>query len=219
MYQTTAQKAATIRQTIKEELGFNSRQVSVRCSAGGGSIRVEINVAVGDKFRQIERIAEAQESVRYCEASGEILSGGNTFVTVGFNCELVKATAPQFYDWLDSLTIEHEDRMHPSDLYSNDGGVVSRIMVSRTAAGFSHRMWGGCRYDRDEFARIMARYFLRGVRPEEEQAEIAPAVEVVASPAIFEAPGEPFELTALAIRAALAVGWSGMSSGVAERFH
>lgn len=79
-YITDAEAAKTIRREIKAELGLNARQVSVRCH--GGSISVTIKVPHAKK--PIQAIAARQEIVRRCEYSGDILSGGNRFVSVSY---------------------------------------------------------------------------------------------------------------------------------------
>ena len=73
--------AKEIRNRLKAELGLNSRQVSVR-SSRGSAIHVTIKVPVAKS--PIEAIAKGAECVRRCEFSGDILSGGNTFVFVEY---------------------------------------------------------------------------------------------------------------------------------------
>jgi hypothetical protein len=81
---TTAEKAKQIRQGLKV-LGINSRSVSVRSDvySMGATIRVLIMDGAVKKA-PVEAIARQAEDVRRDEASGEILSGGNTFVTVEY---------------------------------------------------------------------------------------------------------------------------------------
>jgi hypothetical protein len=84
-YKSTATHAAEIRAAYKAR-GWTSRMVSVRTStySMGSSIRVEIKSPEIDAG-EAERIAEEHESIRSCEYSGEILSGGNRFVNVGYS--------------------------------------------------------------------------------------------------------------------------------------
>ncbi len=82
----------TIVAAIKS-LGYNSRQVSVKndCSSYELTIRdASVNMAA------IEAIAKNNEFVSRYEASGEILSGGNTFVFVRI-ADSVKAIWCQKY--------------------------------------------------------------------------------------------------------------------------
>jgi len=72
-----------IRQDIKSELGYNSRQVSVRENPGGLSTSITVRLKQpGLDFDQIEKITERHVHVDRCERSGEILGGGNTYVFV-----------------------------------------------------------------------------------------------------------------------------------------
>jgi len=72
-----------IRQDIKSELGYNSRQVSVRENPGGLSTSITVRLKEPNlDFDQIEQIAERHVKVDRCERTQEILGGGNTFVFV-----------------------------------------------------------------------------------------------------------------------------------------
>ena len=77
----SASVAASIRQAL-QTAGFGRLDVSVRQGPGSG-VRVEVRRALVPLDR-VQRIARAYESVRMCEASGEILCGGNTFVSVRY---------------------------------------------------------------------------------------------------------------------------------------
>lgn len=81
---STTDTAKQIRADLKSKLGLNSRQVSVRKSSGGGAVYVTI-LTTAASLDEVEKIARAYESVRYCEYSGEILCGGNTFVRVEYD--------------------------------------------------------------------------------------------------------------------------------------
>ena len=72
--------AKAIRQALKSELSITSKEVSVRTQRGG-SYRLNILTAKVDAAK-VKEIASRFESVRYCEATGYMLSGGNTFVFV-----------------------------------------------------------------------------------------------------------------------------------------
>lgn len=81
-YMSTAEKAQKIRDACKAR-GWNRRAVSVRVTPGG-SLRVEV-LSASVPLSVVRTIAKEQEHVRYCEASGEILSGGNTFVDASYS--------------------------------------------------------------------------------------------------------------------------------------
>lgn len=73
--------ANTIRSALKA-LGYGARDVSIRTRRATGSVRIEIkNWAV--PFQTVREIAAKHENVRR-DDSGEILSGGNIFVTVRY---------------------------------------------------------------------------------------------------------------------------------------
>ena len=74
--------AKEIRSELKKELGLNSRNVSVRCPHYG-CIRVEVkNKDTQKHYEAIKAIAKKYEKVDRCESTGEILSGGNTYIFV-----------------------------------------------------------------------------------------------------------------------------------------
>lgn len=68
---SAAEAAKVIRERIKRELGATSRQVSVRASSYsmGSSIHVKVRDA-GIRLMSVEHVDR-------CEATGEILNGGN----------------------------------------------------------------------------------------------------------------------------------------------
>lgn len=69
-----------IRKELKSQLGYNSRQVSVS-SRYYGSITFTVRDANVD-LEKVKQFSYQYESIRRCEVSGDILSGGNTFVDV-----------------------------------------------------------------------------------------------------------------------------------------
>lgn len=88
---TTAESAKKIRQEIKTKLGYTSRQVSVKSDnySMGSSINLSIKCKEAIyKKSEIGAIAKKEESIDRDNATGEILSGGNTFIHVGIDWEL-----------------------------------------------------------------------------------------------------------------------------------
>lgn len=77
-------EAKEIRKRIKDELGLNNRQVSVRGERCTYSWAIRVTIKVPVAKSKIEAIAKSAESIRRCEYSGEILSGGNTYVSVEY---------------------------------------------------------------------------------------------------------------------------------------
>jgi hypothetical protein len=99
MYKSTKEKAQEVRQQLKTE-GITSKQVSIRSDSN--SISIHIKDLTVSKQR-VEEAASGQEHIRRCEASGEILGGGNTFVFVEFDSNAVRAAGNDLletaYSW------------------------------------------------------------------------------------------------------------------------
>lgn len=84
-YETPADAAARIRAAYKAK-GWNQRKIGVRSESFsmGSSVTVEIRSPEVDEA-EAKRIAESAERISRCEITGEILSGGNRFVHVGYS--------------------------------------------------------------------------------------------------------------------------------------
>lgn len=90
---TAKEKAAKIREELKA-LGYGRKEVSVRCRRVTYSSAIEVTIrALGVSMEKVKDVALKAKSVRYCEASGEILLGGNTYVDVSYAHELEPAFA------------------------------------------------------------------------------------------------------------------------------
>lgn len=83
---TIARPADRLRAALKQA-GFNSRQVSVRHDHS--TLRVTIRDA-SVSLTRVQEIAGAFESVRRCEATGEILLGGNCYVDTEYDDKVIK---------------------------------------------------------------------------------------------------------------------------------
>lgn len=77
---TDSERVVAIRQALKEH-GYNNRKVGVRYD--GYAIWLTINDLAID-IKEIEQLAKGYESYERDEFTGEILSGGNTFVFVNY---------------------------------------------------------------------------------------------------------------------------------------
>lgn len=82
---TDNERLAAIRKELKEH-GYNNRRVGV--SYDGYAIRLNIKELAID-IKEIENIAMKYENYSRDERTGEILSGGNTFVFVDYDYRLV----------------------------------------------------------------------------------------------------------------------------------
>ena len=129
--------AKDIRKQIKNELGLNSRQVSVRSTAG--SIRVEVKVPVA--IAPIKEIAMQARRVRYCEFSGEILSGGNVFVNVSY----ARGALDGIVDRAAIEALEGDECLQLDKIQiDRDGSRPGEFVVWDLAEEFgkAHRVWG-----------------------------------------------------------------------------
>ena len=85
--------AKEIRAEIKKELNLNARQVSVRSDRGDFNVSVKVR---GVNFAKLEDLCKKFERVRRCEMSGDILSGGNTYVSVSIDYVLEQAVNSEY---------------------------------------------------------------------------------------------------------------------------
>lgn len=94
-YITAKESAKRIREEIKERFGLNSRQVSVQSDA------ISISVKVKDPdapIKEIRKIAKKYESIDYDHATGEILSGGNLYVSTVASREVHQAWRERYHE-------------------------------------------------------------------------------------------------------------------------
>lgn len=80
---TTKERVQAIRNTLKSN-GYSNRQISV---TNDGAIWVTIKDS-NIKLEDIENLVKKYEHYYADEATGEILSGGNTFVFVQYDYKL-----------------------------------------------------------------------------------------------------------------------------------
>jgi len=135
---TTAAHAATIRAEYKAK-GWTSRDISVTSSSYsmGSSITVRIkNPAV--PLAAAEAIANGHESIRRCEYSGEILSGGNRYVSVGYSHEAATAIEAQYADVLNAAAAAIE--ADPSDRSLHPVGDTG-FLLGRGSQGSGFSLW------------------------------------------------------------------------------
>ena len=77
----TKEKAVALRKSLKA-LGYGPRQVSVRTEffSGGSAINCKVKAPEVD-FTKVEELADSYKEIRRCEITGDILSGGNCYVS------------------------------------------------------------------------------------------------------------------------------------------
>ena len=96
---TTTEHAAAIRTTLKREHGWTGRQVSIR--AEYFSLGSSIEITVKDPavpLPVVKAAAQGAEHVRRCEVTGEILGGGNRYVSVRYSHEALQIIGRRYAD-------------------------------------------------------------------------------------------------------------------------
>lgn len=94
--------AKQIRDGLKV-LGLSSRQVSVQADSNGANVRIK-DFSVN--FNQVKELAKQFEEIRRCEYSGDILSGGNTYISISYDWQAEKALkeSQEYKDHLNWVT-------------------------------------------------------------------------------------------------------------------
>ena len=96
-----------LRKEFKEKLGANSRTISVR-NPHYSSIVITIKDLTIDKEKVIE-IAKKYESVDRCHVTGEVLAGGNTFVSVSYDDDILELEASRYIELAKHLLTKEEN--------------------------------------------------------------------------------------------------------------
>jgi len=93
----STETAKKIRKALKDK-GFNIKDFSVRSRSGSLSSSVNVfikNIKVD--IDEVKEITRRFKEIDYCEASGEILGGGNTFVFVEYDWEVLQEASKAKY--------------------------------------------------------------------------------------------------------------------------
>lgn len=92
-YTSLKEATANVRTALKA-MGYGPREISVRGESYsmGSSINVCVKVR-GVDLKAVEAVAMGAERVDRCEITGDILSGGNRFVHVKYDGELLASLA------------------------------------------------------------------------------------------------------------------------------
>lgn len=83
----TQEKLKAIRTHLKK-LGYSNRQISVQQKFAGLEEVISIIfkfMPSEELFEKVKQLTNKYKSVDYCEHSGEILAGGNTFINVSID--------------------------------------------------------------------------------------------------------------------------------------
>lgn len=135
----TKTEAKKIREALKKQ-GISSRQVSVQYDfySLGSCIRVEIKDPALE-MAPIAKLAQEAESVRRCEITGEILSGGNRYVKCNYSYEATQAREANIRDAVEKAV----DSISETDFHETIR--CSEYTVSRDANGMLH-LWDATRH-------------------------------------------------------------------------
>jgi len=128
-------EAKEIRKVLKDA-GFNSRRVSVRHEhySMGSSLHVTIRDASIEK-QEIEKLVRSFERIDRCSYTGEILSGGNTFMYIRYSAEAALARVEKIADKIQSAIDKLPDESNTLEKVEG-----SNIMIGRTGGHFT--VWG-----------------------------------------------------------------------------
>lgn len=140
---TTAQQAAQIRKSFKAE-GIKAA-VRTHNYSGGSSIYVRV---ISGNFDRAKQIANVARNVSYCEVTGEILSGGNTFVFVDWHDDAIDAKVAEVKsmvgDSIESLSNHESVVVLDGKFAVLHAGSQDFHVMRRTEDGLrdSHLAWG-----------------------------------------------------------------------------
>lgn len=133
-----AEQCKLLRVAYKKR-GWNRTAISVRNSdySMGSSMRVEIKRPdLVKDYAEAERLANAGESIRRCEISGEILNGGNRFVNFEFSDEALETIAAPFLA-VSEAAMEKAEAGSEFDIHEIEG-----TGFSLNIDGWDVKIWG-----------------------------------------------------------------------------
>ena len=140
-YTTTADHAKQIRQALKKNHGWTGRQVSVRTHlySMGSSIYVTIKDASVDP-EAVKAIAEPHAHVSRCEFTGDILNGGNMYVTVSLSREVREKLSAKHLEAVQAAIDELESCGRSTAIIPVKG---TDSGVSKSGNGHGYQSWHG----------------------------------------------------------------------------
>ncbi len=148
---TTKQTAANLRASLKSA-GYNARMVSVRTSyySMGSSITLTIRSADVD-YATVKALADGAEKIDRCEFSGEILSGGNTYVHLNFDSKVEDEVAARVKDATEAALALA--KASPGSCIDIDGVPGLSLEIDRQNPETCGRLWAGCSFNRQFWPR------------------------------------------------------------------
>ena len=124
------ERSAAIRAELKK-LGYNSKQISVRSGDCGYSDYTNIRIKdMAIRINDVKKVCKAFESVDYDEYTGEILAGGNCYISVDYDYDALeearKNELPKVEELIKGIDKGEQKRIERKDfdyvLYSDDKG-------------------------------------------------------------------------------------------------
>lgn len=140
-YIGTTERAAIIRAELKAKHKWTSRDVSVKADhfSMGSAIRISIkNPAV--PLAAVKEIAEAHESISR-DASGEILSGGNRYLDIGYSSEAREALAALWLPAVEKAAETLASEGNDSLLVPVEGAPGFLLGMGRHGLRFGFSVW------------------------------------------------------------------------------
>jgi hypothetical protein len=152
---TTTEEARELRKELKKKLNVNSRQVSVRSEYFSMGSSIDVRVKDPEvSLPAVREIASKYESIRRCEITHEILSGGNTYLSVEYTREALDKRSEQYRDAVQAAV----DKL-PEDSNQLERVEGTEYWVGRRDGRFS--VWGeeshiSAAYDVDNVCSVIA---------------------------------------------------------------
>lgn len=135
---TTADHAAVVRQALKTRFGWTSRDVSVRADnfSMGSALRLRIK-STRVSAAAVREVASASERIDRDERTGDILSGGNRYVSVSWDEDVLAAVGAPYVARVEAAVAAREDA-GDSSLIPVEG---TPYMVGRGRCGNEYSVW------------------------------------------------------------------------------
>jgi len=115
---STKEKAEALRKAYKAK-GWNSRMITVRVRSVTYSMAIDVTIrSAAVNYAEAKAMLLELESRRWCEASGEELLGGNTYVGIEYAKEVLEPVCAKYKELIAPL--------EPGEWKEIDGVEVSR---------------------------------------------------------------------------------------------
>ena len=101
--------AKAIRKELKEN-GINNKQVSVTSKSATYDEAIRVNIKdLNVNYKIVSKIANKYESIRYDQANGEILAGGNMYVHVEFDWDAIQEAKQKYIQKAEELIEQNKN--------------------------------------------------------------------------------------------------------------